>query len=157
IDPKARTIRISAFAGRCDIPVRTDPFPLTESEMEERSSFAIIDDILAELSPITERHRLILSSGLRSWLRIPVWLSGEITGSLSFLHREPSRYGHADAEVARRIADRIALTLAHQRLAEEARIAAEARERAERLEATVETLARKLESRERSRVIGVSR
>ena len=40
--------------------------------------------------------------------------------------------------------------------AEEARIAAEARERTERLEATVETLARELESRARSRVIGVS-
>jgi transcriptional regulator with PAS, ATPase and Fis domain len=39
---------------------------------------------------------------------------------------------------------------------EEARLAEEARERTERLEATVETLARELESRERSRAVGVS-
>ncbi len=106
---------------------------------------------------MTERHRLIRASGLRSWLHVPVWLSGEVKGSLSFLHREPSRYGRDDAEVARRVADRVALTLSHQQLAEEARIAAEARERAERLEATVETLARELESRERGRIVGVSR
>ena len=40
------------------------------------------------------------------------------------------------------VAARVALTLSHQRLAEEARVAAVSRERAERLEATVETLAR---------------
>ena len=45
---------------------------------------------------------------MRSWLRVPVWLSGEVEGSLSFLHREPSRYDRDDAEVARRVADRIA-------------------------------------------------
>jgi two-component system NtrC family response regulator len=43
-----------------------------------------------------------------------------------------------------------------RRHAEEERVAAEARERTERLEATVETLARELESRERSRIVGVS-
>jgi transcriptional regulator with PAS, ATPase and Fis domain len=43
-----------------------------------------------------------------------------------------------------------------RRHADEARIAEEARERTERLEAIVETLARDLESRERSRIVGVS-
>ena len=61
----------------------------------------------------------------------------------------------ADVEVARRLADRIALTLSHHRLAEEARVAAEARERAERLEATVATLARELSTSQR-RIVGVS-
>jgi transcriptional regulator with PAS, ATPase and Fis domain len=56
--------------------------------------------------------------------------------------------------VASRLADRIALMLSHQRLAEEARVAAEARERAERLEATVETLTRELQNR--GRVVGAS-
>src|SRR5439155_8785 len=93
-----------------------------------------------------ERRRLIVSSGLRSWVRVPVWLSGEVRGGLSFFHREASRYGLDDAEIAIRLADRIGLMLSHKRLAEEARIAAESRERAERLEATVETLARELES-----------
>ncbi|MGH9462854.1 MAG: sigma 54-interacting transcriptional regulator [Vicinamibacteria bacterium] len=157
LDLRARTIRIAAFAGECDLPIRTDPFPLTEGELEDRADFAIVRDILAELAPDTERHRLIRSSGLRSWLHVPVWLAGEIKGSLSFLHREPSRYSRDDAEVALRVAARVALTLSHQQLAEEARVAAESRERAERLEATVETLARELESRGQGRVVGVSR
>src|SRR5437867_2380556 len=103
-----------------------------------------------------ERLSLILHSGMRCWVRVPVWLSGEVRGGLSFFHREPSRYSWEDTEVAIRLADRVGLMLSHQRLAEEARVAAEARERAERLEATVETLARELESRGRGRIIGVS-
>src|SRR5262249_8407597 len=71
--------------------------------------------------------------------------------------REVGREGAQDVEVAGRLADRIALMLSHQRLAEEARLAAEASERATRLEATVETLTRELESQGRARVTGVSR
>ena len=153
---RTRTIQIVAFAGECDIPIRTDPFPLSEEEVEDRVDFAIVRDIHSELAPDTQRTRLIRSSGLRSWLHVPVWLSGEIKGSLSFLHREPSRYDRNDAEVALRVASRVALTLSHQRLSQEARVARESRERAERLEATVETLARELESRGRGRMIGVS-
>jgi transcriptional regulator with GAF, ATPase, and Fis domain len=155
LDLRARTIRIAASAG--EIPVRTDVFPLTDREVEDRQDFAIVSDIHAELAPDTERQRLIRDSGMRSWLHVPVWLSGEIKGSLSFLHREPSRYSRDDAEVALLVAARVALSLSHQKLAEEARVAAESRERAARLEATVETLVRELESRGRGLVIGVSR
>jgi transcriptional regulator with GAF, ATPase, and Fis domain len=87
---------------------------------------------------------------------VPVLLSGEVNGGLSFFHRDPARYDRADAEVAGRLADRIALVLSHRRLAEEARVAAESRERAEQLEARVEILARELDSRENSRVVGIS-
>ena len=48
------------------------------------------------------------------------------------------------------------MALSHYQLAEQAREAAAARERAERLEATVETLTRELESRGRGRVVGIS-
>jgi len=156
LDLKARTIRIVAFAGSCDLPIRTDPFPLTGQEVEDHVDFAIVRDILAELAPDTERHRLIRASGMRSWLHVPLWLSGEVKGSLSFLHREPSRYGQDDAEVALLVAARVALTVSHQELAEEARVAAESRQRSERLEARVEALARELESRQKSRIVGIS-
>jgi transcriptional regulator with GAF, ATPase, and Fis domain len=155
LDLHARTIRIVALAGEGDLPVPTDAIPITDDELERRIDFEILRDIPAELPPDTERQRLIRSSGLRSWLRVPLMLSGEVKGGLSFFHREPSRYGWEDAEVARRLADRIALTISLRQLADEARAAAESRERAERLEAAVETLARELESR--SRVVGHSR
>jgi two-component system NtrC family response regulator len=157
LDVRERTIRVVAHAGDCEPQVPDAPVRLSEQEMERRIDFEIIHDIPAELPPDTERQRLVLSSGLRSWLRVPLLLSGEVKGSLSFFHQEPSRFNWEDAEVARRAADRIALVLSHRQLAEEARVAAESRERAERLEARVESLARELESRDQRRVIGVSR
>ena len=157
LDLRSDTIVITASAGDADIDPPTGPTKLTKAEMLRRVDFEIINDIQTEIVPDTERQRLIVSSGLRSWVRVPVWLSGEVRGGLSFFHREASRYGLDDAEIAIRLADRIGLMLSHKRLAEEARIAAESRERAERLEATVETLARELESRGRGRIVGASR
>jgi len=156
LDLRSDTIRITAFSGDSDIEPPMGPTKLTKEELQRRVDFEIVKDIPAEIPPDTERRRLIISSGLRSWVRVPVWLSGEVRGGLSFFHREPSMYGLDDAEITIRLADRIGLMLSHQRLAEEARIAAESRERAERLEATVETLARELESRGRGRIIGTS-
>ncbi len=154
---RAGSLRFIASAGEAEIPVPTDPVALTKEEIELRTDFELMGDIPAELVPATDRERLLVASGMRSWVRVPVWLSGEVTGSLSFFSREPSRYDREDVELARRLADRVALMLSHKRLSEEARIAAETRERAERLEATVETLTRELEARGRGRVVGVSR
>jgi len=158
LDVRARSIRVAASAGQADIPPPTEPVVLTEGELERRAQeFELIHDIPTELEPKSERDRLIIATGMRSWLRVPVGLSGEVRGGLSFFHREPSRFEREDAEVAVRLADRIALMLSHHQLAEEARVAAEARERAERLAATVQTLTRELESRGNGRVVGVSR
>ncbi len=157
LDDRSRIIRVVAHAGESDGPEPTEPIPLTEEESARRlMDYEIVDDAPAQLPPVTERNRLMLSTGMRSWLRVPVRLWGEVRGSLVFFHREPARYNKEDAEVARRFADRIALALSLHRLAEEARIAAEARERAERLEATVETLVREVASRGRGRIVGVS-
>jgi len=156
LDLDRRTIRIRNWAGECDLPVTTDPVPMSARELAQRVNSEIVHDIPAEIVPDTERKRLIIGSGLHSWLRVPVLLSGEVNGGLSFFHREPARYDRFDAEVAGRLADRIALVMSHQLLAEEARVAAESRERAEQLEARVETLARELDSREHSRVVGIS-
>ena len=150
-------LRVVVYAGESDGP-EPDPerrVPLTEDELSRRMlSHEIVRDMTVELAPVTERNRLLLATGMRSWLRVPVRMWGEVRGSLVFFHREPGAYSLEDVEVATRFADRIALALSHQRLAEEARVAAEARERAERLQATVETLARQLESR--GRIVGVS-
>jgi transcriptional regulator with GAF, ATPase, and Fis domain len=158
IDEHDRTIRIVATAGEADIEPPIEPVALTEGELDRRGQeLEIFRDIPSEIDPNTARDRLIAATGMRSWLRVPVSLGGAISGGLSFFHREPSRYSREDGEIAWRIADRVALMLSHKRLAEEARVAAEARERAERLAATVETLTRELESRGQAPVVGVSR
>jgi transcriptional regulator with GAF, ATPase, and Fis domain len=157
LDVRAGTLQVVAYAGSCDGPMPAHAIPLTREEHELRADFEILDDIPAQVAPETERERVLLATGMRSWLRVPVRLSGEIKGSLSFFARQPSRYDRDDAEVAARLADRIALALSFQRLAEEARIAREASEQAARLQATVETLTRELKVRTRGRVIGESR
>jgi transcriptional regulator with GAF, ATPase, and Fis domain len=157
LDDRARTLRVVAHAGESDGPEPTEAIALTDEEVRRRlMDFEIVHDAPKEQAPVTERNRMMLATGMRSWLRVPVWLWGEVKGSLVFFHREPSRYTTDDVEVARRFADRIALAICHQRLAEEARIAAEASERAQRLEATVETLTQELESRASGRIVGVS-
>jgi transcriptional regulator with GAF, ATPase, and Fis domain len=158
IDRTARVIRVTAVAGEADIEVPSpdEAVPLTEEEIERRIDFEILHDVPAELGEGTERERLIVSTGMRSWLRVPLLLSGEVRGSLSLFHRQPSRFDWDDAEVARRLADRIALVLSHRQLAEEARVAEETRRRAERLEARVEALARELEAHGKTRVVGRS-
>jgi transcriptional regulator with GAF, ATPase, and Fis domain len=158
IDPTARSFRVVAHAGESDIEAPRGATRMTAEESERRLlDFEIHGDMPSELKPDTERNRLMLATGMRSWIRVPVRTSDEVRGVLAFAHREPSRYAEDDVEVVRRVADRIALALSHHELAEKARLAAEARERAERLEATVETLTRELESQGRFRVVGASR
>ena len=157
-DDAARALKVVAHAGQMDTPVPTEPTPLSELESQRRLlDYEILQDLKTELAPDTERNRLLLHSGMRSFLRVPVRLWGEVRGSISIFHREASAYSIQDVEVARRLADRIALALCFQRLAEQGRIADEARESAERLAATVETLTRELEARKPSPIVGASR
>jgi transcriptional regulator with GAF, ATPase, and Fis domain len=158
LDDPDRTFRLVAIAGEHDATLPREPVALTDDEVANRFlDYELVRDVTAELAPDTERNRLVLESGMRSWLRVPVLLWGEVRGSLVFLHREAARYGSEDVEVARRLADRIALAISHHRLAEEARVAAAERERAERLEAAVATLTRELEARRSVHIVGRSR
>ena len=73
---------------------------------------------------------------------------------LLFLSKRTHAFQRAQLPMARRIADVIALGVAHEQLAEAARDVAEARARAERLEARVQALSEELESRTHGRIIG---
>jgi len=108
-----------------------------------------------ELGP--ERFRMLAGAGVRSSLRVPVRLHGEVVGGLNFLSRQPGRFRPDEADLARRIADHVALSLAHGQLAEEQRRAAEAAERARRLETRIDRLTAELEAGASHRVVGRSR
>ncbi|MBW8873747.1 MAG: sigma-54-dependent Fis family transcriptional regulator [Acidobacteria bacterium] len=98
-----------------------------------------------------ERIQKHLALGIRSLLRVPVRLKGETIGALLFFSRELRRFTAVEADSARRIADHIALALAHQRLAEEQR-------RAAHLEERVVALTRELEIKGGShQPVGVSK
>ncbi len=116
------------------------PAPLRE-HLQTIHNYEIVDDIQTRE---IERDMPPVKQGLRSSLRLPIRIQGELIGGVNFMSFTPALYSHADALIARRIADHITLALSHQRLAEEAARAAEARERAGRLEARVRSLSEEL-------------
>ncbi|MCR4339869.1 MAG: sigma-54 factor interaction domain-containing protein [Gemmatimonadaceae bacterium] len=77
--------------------------------------------------------------------------------SVEFYSRQPYAFRAADAPIARRIADHIALALSHEHLANFARETEKARVRAEQLEARVNVLSQQLDARVGSgRIVGES-
>ena len=109
-----------------------------------------------ELRPGPAWTRLLSDMRIRSLLRVPVRIKGQPIGGISFGADRPAAYGDDDVELARRIADHIALALAHEQLAEEAGRAARAQERASMLEERVSSLVQELESRGAHRALGES-
>jgi transcriptional regulator with GAF, ATPase, and Fis domain len=96
--------------------------------------FDILDDRAAH--PV-ERDRTPTGLGMRSSLRLPLWVDDQVIGGLGFNQAAPRAYSLADVAVGRRLADIVAVALSHQRLAE--RLAAEAR-RLEELRARATSL-----------------
>jgi transcriptional regulator with GAF, ATPase, and Fis domain len=95
--------------------------------------------------------------GYRATLRAAIRLDGRIAGALSFISFTPSLYSMADAPVARRIADRLALAVSRDRRLQADRRADEASSRALALEERVRTLTDELNARSGyHRVIGTS-
>src|SRR5262249_49167942 len=78
--------------------------------------------------------------GFRSALRMAIRLDDRIAGALSFLSKSPSAFTRHDLLAARRVAERVALSLARER-------GDEANARAARLEARVRMLSDELDAR----------
>ena len=93
--------------------------------------------------------------GIRSLLRVPVRVKGRAVGGISFGADRPAAYGDDDVALATRIADHIALALAHEELAEARRGAARAQAEAEALQERVNTLVEELEAQRPSRAGGI--
>jgi Nif-specific regulatory protein len=146
LSPDRRFIRIHAYSGE-RMPDFPQTIPLDDEARESAEwSFFLVADIRREPGCCTEKFELMKKDGIRSMLRVPIRLEGEVVGGLSFLSRQVAQYREEDAEIARRIADQVALLLSHEKIAEEARLAAEAREEAIRLEGRVAALTEQLAS-----------
>lgn len=113
------------------------------------------DDVTARGGPV---NTLMSQLGLRSLLRVAIRLDGRFVGVLTFAAKSAGAFTDADVQIARRIADRLAVTLARDRELEAERRADEATERASRLEARVRALTDELDARTGyRRVIGESK
>jgi Nif-specific regulatory protein len=81
----------------------------------------ILDDASEQLSSNLDGDRWIRESGARSLLCLPLWMGERVGGVLYLAKKEARWYDQSDLEVARGVAFLVALTLQHQRLAEEHR------------------------------------
>jgi transcriptional regulator with GAF, ATPase, and Fis domain len=116
---------------------------------------AILNDLAARTSP---GSRLLVAHGFRSLLQVSLRHDERFAGALLFYARTPEAFSDADVPFARRIADRMAITLARNRELDAERRAGEAVERAARLEARVRALTDELDARTGyRRVIGESK
>ena len=78
--------------------------------------------------------------GLRSGVSAPVFIDDTAVGVLALFSRRPHAYSPHDVVLVQRLADYVAVGLAHQRLAEAARRAAVERARTASIESSVELL-----------------
>jgi transcriptional regulator with GAF, ATPase, and Fis domain len=78
--------------------------------------------------------------GLRSGVTAPVFIDGAVVGVFALFSRRPHAYTPRDLMLVQRLADYVAVGLAHQRLADAARRAAVEREHTASIESSVELL-----------------
>jgi PAS domain S-box-containing protein len=116
--------------------------------------YGLTDDLQAD----PEQQGLAAARlGYRSALRVPIRVDGQLAAGVEFFSFKPSLYTPNDVVVARRVADRLALSLMRARGLEAARRADEASARAAQLEARVRTLTEELDARTGyRRVVGES-
>jgi len=116
-------------------------------------------DLVADLQAAADQQHLwTTQNGYRGTLRLPIRLDDEFVGWLSFLSFTPAQYGAADVSLGKRVADRVALTLARERGALLLKRGDDAIERVSALEARVKALVDELDSRTGARtVVGDSR
>jgi transcriptional regulator with GAF, ATPase, and Fis domain len=115
-------------------------------------------DILEDLSRLPEpRYARLVTMGFHSLLRVPIRLDHQFAGALIFFSTAPAGFRPTDILAARRMAERMAVTLARDREIEASKRADEATARASKLEARVLALTAELDSRTGyRRVVGES-
>ena len=157
ITPDRQSIRVWAHSSVPEGFAVPEIVPLPDPSIVQREwDFMLLDDISAD-ETLRRQNAPLLKYGVRSVLRIPLKEDGVIVAALNFLSFRPGVYAARDVLIAKRIAAFVHLALSHHDLAEAARHAAEAQERARQLERRVEGLVAALSSQGRvSRVVGVS-
>ncbi len=124
-----------------------DQLRIVVSGVPDTSAVRIIDDLAIDPPQIVEPADLpkrLVAAGYRSLLVVKL-PAGHQAFALQFWSRQSGAFTTADGPIARRIARHVALCVSHERLAEAAREASEARQRADRLEVRVRTLTDELD------------
>ena len=114
-------------------------------------------DIVEDMQADPRQNPNLLKLGFRSALRIAIRVEGQLTSGVAFYSFAAGVYKEADVAIGRRVAGRIAISLMREQGIKATRRAAEAAERATRLESRVRALTDELNARSGfHRVIGDS-
>jgi transcriptional regulator with GAF, ATPase, and Fis domain len=166
VDFDAMGIRMSPDGGALNIvgALHTDGGPRYEpvapddystSERLAVGETVIIHDAERELDPSRRGDALILESGPRSVLIVPLRFGDRIEGYAYFGKRRPDWYDDGDVEVIEAVAAALVIAVQHQRLADEQQRAAAAEAKVHHLQARVDSLRTALEDRyDFSRIAG---
>jgi transcriptional regulator with GAF, ATPase, and Fis domain len=139
IIPGTMRVRVYANSGFGEESSEPRERPVPDLALLNRSwEFEVIEDIRTNDVFVLNRA---LDAGMLSALIVPIRLQGQLVGSVNFYSRQVGRFTTDDVPVARRVADHIALSLSHQRLAEDAHRHEELRARTANLELLDELIA----------------
>lgn len=116
----------------------------------------VVPPTVVDLRPGPPWTEILSRLRIRSLMRVPVRIKGRAVGAISFGADRPAAYGDDDIELATRIADHIALALAHEELAEARQRAARAQAESEALLERIDVLVEELERRGEHRALGES-
>lgn len=131
--------------------------PIDENSVKARISPRLAKEpVEVVVRPGPAWMKFITKAGIHSTMRVPIRSKDRPIGGVAFMSRASDAYDEEDGIVASRIADQLALALAHQELAEDAQRMAVAEERSKILERQVESLSRELERVSTHRAVGNS-
>jgi transcriptional regulator with GAF, ATPase, and Fis domain len=144
-------------AANWDFLLAYDIAPVDEEVLRCRISPRGAPELLeVTVKPGLAWVQFITRSKVRSTMRVPIRVKDRRLGGIAFFSRRADAYHVEDAVLGGRIADHVALALAHQELADEERRIAQTEARAQMLEVRVDQLSRELERFSAHRALGES-
>jgi transcriptional regulator with GAF, ATPase, and Fis domain len=135
-----RLAEVDSAPTAAPAPWRMDLDSFSFADKIRADETILVSDAVTELDPRLPGDRLMLDSGGRAALGVPLLRGGVVGGALYFGKRRPYWFDASDVEIARSVAAGVVVALQHQRLADEQRRLALAEQRARRLEERLESL-----------------
>ena len=138
LSPSGRDVDVMAEVnpGDLDVPATPPRMPVDSFSIPGRvlgGEPVLVHDAAIELDPSLAGDRMIIDSGGRAVMAVPLRFGDRVGGCLYFSKRRPNWFDASDIEVGGAISAQVVLAIQHQNLGEE-------RGRARRLEERLETL-----------------
>jgi|GEM_PF-2958015 len=119
-DPSSTSLTLLAVLTERPSAIPTDDTaPLLPNLLSvmQTGNVLIVND-LSKLADLSEEHRLLLSEGFHSYLRVPLVLDGTLLGCLNFSALSPHAFNQTHSDLIHEVASSITIALHQTRLQE---------------------------------------